>query len=356
MILLFDLILENNQNLISNDKIIINQIININEFLILYKEILSQIKEIITKNMIKRYIDKFFELAKKIKKLDNPKFKKNLFIKKIEGNINYSYTLNICSLLYEEIFNKSISNHSISRRENPQFIDDMLKNFGKQNNNIILNFNLKNIECKILSTGLDLIDYINKSFYDLFPNQIKEILIKNFRYEILDSNQKNSEIQDDKNTKSKAKKSKEISIIIQNHENNTNYSRILYLKLNLLFNYCINENILLTGYFIIHKNTIMTIKIKDKNEKIIGFGTKEIMNISYKIKFNYQRFLESDFMKNKQSDQAINISLNNNNIFMYTISENKNKQKKKKVKSCFSIQSTILEEIKLKKEKLKNMF
>ena len=353
MILLFDLILENNQNLISNDKIIINQIININEFLILYKEILSQIKEIISKNMIKRYIDKFFELAKKIKKLDAPKFKKNLFIKKIEGNINYSYTLNICSLLYEEIFNKSISNHSMSIRENPQFIDDMLKNFGKQNNNIILNFNLKTIECKILSTGLDLIDYINKSFYDLFPNQIKEILIKNFRYEILDSNQKNSEIQDDKNTKSKAKKSKEISIIIQNHENNTNYSRILYLKLNLLFNYCINENILLTGYFIIHKNTIMTIKIKDKNEKIIGFGTKEIMNISYKIKFNYQRFLESDFMKNKQSDQAINISLNNNDIFMYTISENKNKQKKKKVKSCFSIQSTILEEIKLKKGKTK---
>jgi hypothetical protein len=204
-----------------------------------------------------------------------------------------------------------------------------------------------------MSIGLDLIDYINKSFYDLFPNQIKEILIKNFRNEILYSNQKNSEIQNDKNTKSKAKKSKEISIIIQNHENNTNYSRILYLKLNLLFNYCINENILLTGYFIIHKNTIMTIKIKDKNEKIIGFGTKEIMNISYKIKFNYQRFLESDFMKNKQSDQAINISLNNNNIFMYIISENKNKQKKKKVKSCFSIQSTILEEIKLKKGKTK---
>ena len=55
-------------------------------------------------------------------------------MKKIEGNLNYSYILNVCCLLYEEIFNKSISSHSISIRENPQMIDDMIKNFGKQNN------------------------------------------------------------------------------------------------------------------------------------------------------------------------------------------------------------------------------
>jgi hypothetical protein len=65
MLLLFNLIIENNQNLIVNDKITINQILHINKFLILYKEILSQIKEIISKKTIKRYIDKFFELSKK---------------------------------------------------------------------------------------------------------------------------------------------------------------------------------------------------------------------------------------------------------------------------------------------------
>ena len=66
----------------------------------------------------------------------------------------------------------------------------MVKNFGKQNNNIILNFNLKTIECKIISIGLELIDYINKSFYDLFPNQLKEKLIKIFSNELLDTKQK----------------------------------------------------------------------------------------------------------------------------------------------------------------------
>ena len=190
MVLLYNLILDNNRNLISNDNMVIMQIIYINKFLFLYKEVLSHIKEIISKNVLKRNIDKFFILSKEIIKLNTPKFKENLFMKKIEGNLNYSYILNICSLLYEEIFNKSISSHSISIRENPQMIDDMIKNFGKQNNNIILSFNLKTAECKIILSGFELNDYINKNFYDLFPNQLKEKLIKNCRKEILYSKQK----------------------------------------------------------------------------------------------------------------------------------------------------------------------
>ena len=108
MLLLFNLIQENNQNIISVDKITINQIIHINEFLIVYKEILSQIKDIISKTAMKRYIDKFFSLSEKLKVLNSSKFKENLFMTKMEGASSYSYLLNICSLLYEEIFNKSI--------------------------------------------------------------------------------------------------------------------------------------------------------------------------------------------------------------------------------------------------------
>ena len=69
----------------------------------------------------------------------------------------------------------------------------------------------------------------------------------------------------------------------------------------------------------------MTIKGKEQEEKIIGYGSKKIMNIAYQKKLNYQRFLESDFMKNKQSCQAINISLNDNDFFMYIINKIKNK-------------------------------
>ena len=43
--------------LISNDRISINQIIHINEFLILYKEILTQIKEIMLKLITQAEVD-----------------------------------------------------------------------------------------------------------------------------------------------------------------------------------------------------------------------------------------------------------------------------------------------------------
>ena len=253
MILLYNLIHENNQLLISNDKISINQIVHINEFLILYKEILTKIKEIISKNTIKRCIDKFFALSKKLTVLNSSKFKENLFMSKMEGTANYSYLLNICSLLYEEIFNKSISSHSIPIRENPQLIEDILKNSVKQSNYIILNFNLRTFECKILSSGIQLIDYINKNFYDLFPNQIKAKLIQDFGNEILSPKEKTSLTQNQSNKigKQKMKQYIETSLIIKNNEDGMNFLWVLYLKLSLLFNTCIKENVILNGYFII---------------------------------------------------------------------------------------------------------
>ena len=230
MLLLFNLIQENNHNIISVDKITINQIIHINEFLIVYKEILFQIKDIISKSAMKRYIDKFFSLSEKLKVLNSSKFKENLFMTKMEGASSYSYLLNICSLLYEEIFNKSISSHSIQIRENPQLIEDTLKNFVKQSNHIILNFNLKTMECKILNAGLQLIEYINSNFFDLFPNQIKTKLIQNFSHEILYPKEKAPKIQKNKNSKQQSKQYIEMQLVIKNNEDNASYFWIVNLK------------------------------------------------------------------------------------------------------------------------------
>ena len=340
MLLLFDLIRENNNILIINDRLAINQIIHINEFLILYKKILLEIKEIISKNVMKRYMDKFFSLSKKLKILNSAKFKENLFMIKTEGYSSYSYLLNICSLLYEEIFNKSISNHAIPIRENPQLIEDILKNFAKQSNLIILNFNLKTMECKILNSGLELIDYINKNFYDLFPNQLKTKLIQDFSNEILYPKEKLQITQTNKTNKQKTKQYFEIPLIIKHNEENINYFWILFLKLSILFNNCIQENMILTGYFILHKNTLMTIKNSEEKEKILGFGKKEIMNAAYQKKLNYQKFLESDYMKNKSSKELFSIKLNDNEFFMYNITENKIKRKNNVVKDGLNKQLT----------------
>ena len=354
MLLLFNLIQENNHILITNDKIAINQILHINEFLKIYKEILSQINEIISKNVMKRYMDSFFSLSKKLKILNSSKFKENLFMTKSEGNSNYSYLLNICSLLYEEIFNKSISTHAILIRENSQLIEDILKNITKQSNLIILNFNLKTMECKILNSGLQLNDYINKNFYDLFPNQIKMKLIQNFKNEILMPKEKSTNIiQSNKYNKQKSKQYFEIPLVIKHNENNTNYFWILYLKLSLLFNNCIKENILLNGYFFIHKNSLMTIKSSEEKEKIIGFGANDIMNAAYQKKLNYQRFLTSDYMKNKTSNEAFLIDLNYIKFIIYSITENKIK-KKNNIKNVLNKQLTkVNKNIKYIRNKIK---
>ena len=58
--LLFNFIQENNHSLISKHMISIKQILCINEFLLLYKKILSQIKDIMSKNNLKKHINKFF--------------------------------------------------------------------------------------------------------------------------------------------------------------------------------------------------------------------------------------------------------------------------------------------------------
>ena len=124
--------------------------------------------------------------------------------------------------------------------------------------------------------------------------------------------------------------------------------------MNVLFNYCFNENILLTGYYIIHKNTIITIKINEKKERILGFGSKEIMNIAHQNRFIYQRFLESDYMKNKKSYKAINISITGNEFYIYIIRENiVLKQNIRKIKSCLSKQFTSLKESTITKRKTK---
>ena len=352
MILLFNLINESNHLLSSNDKISINQIIYINKFLILYKEILNQIKEIISKNKLKRHIDKFFALSKKLTILNSSKFKNNLFKAKTEGSANYSFLLNICSLLYEEIFNKIISSHSIPIRENPQLIEETIKNFAKQNNFIVLNFNLKTFECKILNSGNELFDNINKNFYDLFPNQIKTELIQNFSRAVLYPKEKKHLEQKNKTLNQKRKQYIEASLIIKNNIETITYLWALYLKLSLLVNNHIKENIILNGYYIIHKNIIMTAKRKEEKEKICGFGTKDIMKAVYQRKLNYIKFLETDFMKNKISKESFSFDLNNDKFLVYDIIENKIKKKKNIIKDGLNKQFTNYQNIKFRRKSI----
>ena len=77
------------------------------------------------------------------------------------------------------------------------------------------------------------------------------------------------------------------------------------------------------------------------------------MNIYHQNRFIYQRFLESDYMKNKKSYQAINININGNEFYMYIIKENKIFKQKIGIKKPSLFQQSTLQESKIKKTKTK---
>ena len=328
-LILFNLIQENNKALIVNHKISIKQIIHINEFFILYKKILTKIKEILSKSNLKRYVNKFFELSKNLTILSSSKFKDILVGSKNEGITNCSYLINICSLLYEEIFNKTLSSYAIPIRENAQLHEDILKQFFRQNNNITLDFNLKTLECKVINAGKDLFYYINSNFYDLFPNQIKEILIQNFSDIILNSKENKKQKNTNKNYSKQNKKVYiEPTLLIKINIDNIKYYRTLTLKLALLLNDYMDKNILLNGYFHIKENILVTINNKGNKEKIFGFCNKDIMDTIFKYKLNFNAFKESDFMKNKTLKYSYSITMNNIDFYIYNIIDNKKRKKK----------------------------
>ena len=338
-LLLFNLIIENNQSLITSHTISIKQILYINKFFILYKKILSQIKEIISKNNFKKYYSKFFQLSKDLNLLKNSKFKENLYGTKNEGVSNYNYSINICSLLYEEIFNKTLSGYSVPIRENSQLHEDIIKNFAKESNNITLQFNLKTLECKIINAGKDLFNYINNNFYDLFPNQIKEILIQNFCDLILKAEHKQAKNLN-KSSKKKNRQYIEPVLLVQIPIDNIKYYRILKLNVILLLNDFMTENILLSGSYYINQNVLVT-NNKGNKEKICGFGNKEIMSTIFNNKLNYNRFLESDFMRNKIIYVIYSITINNINFNVHNIMENRKKKKKTERKGISKKTSTF---------------
>ena len=142
-----------------------------------------------------------------------------------------------------------------------------LKNFFKQNNNITLTFNLKTLECKIIYAAKELFDYTNTDFYELFPNQIKEQLIKIFFNIVLNSKENRKAKNYYKNIKQKRNKYIEPTLLIKTNIDNFSYYRKLSLKLALLFNDFMSERVLLYGSFYINENIVVTIHNKNSKEK-----------------------------------------------------------------------------------------
>ena len=347
----------NNQNkLLEAHETQIKQITLCNKFLCLVESTLEQIDSILKSDENKAM--KFINLSGLLKKMQKPKYKKVLFNYKNEDACNSKNMFYLCSLLYEEIFNK-ILNYQIPLRENYQIIEDLI-NTEKTDKIISLALCLTNDYCKIIRAGKDLYSYKDKNLFDLIPLTFKDYFQKVFLTKILEHfnsniyrniNEKNDSIAkiniNENNTiKPKNKITKtfparknslkqnaheikyvEFSMIISEEISYKTFYKLLVLKLTPLFNYDYNNSyILLDGSFKLHQNTVITLhdnnNLKNIRKKIISVSKPELENPPELYTMKFEKYINSVEKRKLKLIKILDYTLSDKIITIYSIISN----------------------------------
>ena len=298
--------------LLDNHEFQINQIIFCNKFISLSNDILNKLKDILNSEQNIDKAKKLIDLSFLLKEMKKPLYKKNLFSHKQENISNSKNLIMACSIIYEEIFNITISNSQIPIRDNIQQIEDVFINNIKNDKIISLSMNLINNNCIIIRAGKDLSLYKNNNLFDLFPLIFKEYQINLFLSNILNEFDINRE-KNNSNINSTIKETKklnkentsntnnlkivkpissnkkklgnvEIKVIICQNSSSTIYYKLLTLKLIPLFNNSNKNFIIFDGVYNLHNNTFITLKDFEENnnpnEKLIAVSDPELENSS----------------------------------------------------------------------------
>ena len=283
--LILEFIHEQNSVLLSDNKPKVIQIYLCNKFMILSNNIINKLKDILSSTRKLNKAQEIINLSFMLKDMENKEYKNNLFINKREktSNCNFKNLITICSIIYEEIFNKAISNSNIPIRDNIQILEEIFYN-NNINKIISLSVNLVNGECNIIRVGKDLSSHINQNLFDLFPIIFKDYQITLFLSSIFDkfdNNLKSQAIIYDKSNSNnnnlkklsskfslkkdikiadnkKSNNSVEIKLIICENISSKIFYKCLTLKLSPLI---INNHkylILFDGVYTLHKKTFIT--------------------------------------------------------------------------------------------------
>jgi hypothetical protein len=249
----------------------------------LSNNIINKMKDIIISERKLEKAQEIMNLSFLLKKMEDKKYKSTIFNNKAENLSKYNFKnmITVCSIIYEEIFNKALSNSNIPIRDNIQPLEDIFCN-NKQNKIISLSFNFINEKCNIIRVGEDLSEHVNNNLFDLFPVIFKDYQINLFLSSILDKFDENINIQESINEKihnynkkltkkttiqsnmkkiSKKKNNNdfvEIKLIICKNISSKVFYKYLSLKLSPLFNNDCKYYILFDGVYTLHKNTIIT--------------------------------------------------------------------------------------------------
>ena len=319
--ILYIILNEENKIQIDEQRILIKQLVLMNDFIFISRKILSQLKKIINKSFSDSPIqfENIIQLSISLKEISSNHFTNFLFNKKNINNGNNSfYLLSICSIFFEELFNEHISNNQIKIRDHFSQYEETINYLYHNNNNITLLLDVINFDLKVIRIGKDLIDYINCSFFVLFPKNLEQIqrkYLKDLLLSLIKVKKKTFEPSENNNFP-------EIKLIIISKSNYIIYYRLLKLKINFLYKEEMSHQIVLNGEYIIDNNIIISNKSKtNKKENLIGFGD-ERYHYPSKVKTNFvslKVFLSENNLDEKHLQLlfSINQERDQYNIYYY---------------------------------------
>ena len=330
--LLFVIINIENSHFLEEYNICLSRIKYTNNFLIKAKNLIDFFYQILEEKNEDKKIQKFFKFGEFLNELKYKEIKSNINnmnIVGIEKLPNCNNLITICSLLYEELYNESLSNSGIYIRDSPNIIEDLINNNLKYKNHITLEINIQNFNVKIIRAGGDMHIYENNNLFDLFPAIFKNGYIIEFKNILLHSNDNSqNKLNNNKVIKGNEKEKNFINFnfIIEEKEDNIIFYRNLKLKLNLILLNNINIIFYLNGIYIKHDDIIVTEYIKGK-EILFHFGNKE--QIQAKNNFKSDKIIKKNenerYFCNKKliKDNACFIGNNKYNVYHFlSISKN----------------------------------
>ena len=340
--LIYYIFQEHNKIIINKEKLLIDQLKDINEFMRTSKTTIIQIKKILSYNpMDTSYqLNDMFYLSDLLVELKSKKYESLFSNKNFNPSNNSFYTLYICIILYEEIFNESIGNKFQQIRENFSQYDDTIFYLYKKNNYITLELNYYNFDFHIIRCGKELISYLNRSLYELFPKNLMKMQKKEIMKKLLDFQINHKALKTTSIAQEKYLNIQEIQLLIILKKNNKIFYRALILHIHFLFKDDISKTSIFNGKYFIYDDIILTKIYKKINnsEFIIGFPRSNYHN-PYD---NDRKILLHDFLNInnlKKQDLTLFFSKKNDeelyNIYRY-------KQEKSIKESTFT-SGTLLE-------------
>ena len=302
--ILFSYINEENKIILENYLISAQQLFLINEFISKANNILNLIEQTVFENIMINKVKKFFSLFELIFELKEKKFNTQLYHNKNEGIINFYRSISICTMIYEELFNTTLSNNGFGMKENQIFLADLSNKNYLKFNQIVIQLDLLNFENKIIYAVGEFAKYHNKLLCKLFPHIFRQKQISIIKNIILNSKnfQKAEKTSEKKifsyNYRNLEQQYSEIKCVICEDDSfNRDNFRLIKLKLTLIYTLEMSSKILLTGVYSLENNIVITL---DKSTK----GKRKEIVLNSVIKD--EEYKEKNILKYKKNEKYFN--------------------------------------------------